>query len=237
MATGAQPQTLPQLPQAHTLRRLADYQALRQLLQGPSKPRVLIVGGGFLGSELAVAINSLPNHPQVTQCFPESGPMSLVLPKYLSEWTGDRLKALGIRVLPRTEIVSAENSDTGYLVKLSNNEEMHADIVIAAIGVKPSIPLHTQSLSSSEGSSISLPPNSGTTSSIPSTSTSEYLQLIGPCFGAGDAVEYWDAQLGMARRTEHYDHAVASGRLAGENMVRYCAGESLLPYTHESMFW
>ena len=181
-----------------------------------------------MGSELAVAINSLPNHPQVTQCFPESGPMSLVLPKYLSEWTGDRLKALGIRVLPRTEIVSAEKSDTGYLVKLSNSEEMHADIVIAAIGVKPSIPLHTQSLSSSEGSSISLPPNSG---------TSEYLQLNGPCFGAGDAVEYWDSQLGMARRTEHYDHAVASGRLAGENMIRYCAGQSLLPYTHESMFW
>lgn len=213
LATGAQPHTLPQAPHAHTLRSLADYQRIRKALRSHPKPRVLIVGGGFLGSELAVAIRGLPNQPQVTQCFPEGGLMSLVLPKYLSEWTGDRLRSLGIKVLPKTEIVEAQDNSGSWSVRLSDGTSMEADLIIAAVGVKPSIPLSTGS------------------------DSSEHLQVNGPCFGAGDAVEYWDGKLQMKRRTEHYDHAVESGRLAGLNMIRYCQGLELLPYTHESMFW
>merc|ERR1712080_384011 len=49
--------------------------------------------------------------------------------------------------------------------------------------------------------------------------------------GAGDAASFYDVQLGR-RRVEHHDHAVVSGRLAGENMTG--AGK---PYWHQSMFW
>lgn len=48
---------------------------------------------------------------------------------------------------------------------------------------------------------------------------------------AGDAACFYDPKLGR-RRVEHHDHAVVSGRLAGENM----AGKNK-PYTHQSMFW
>ncbi len=48
---------------------------------------------------------------------------------------------------------------------------------------------------------------------------------------AGDAASFYDPVLGR-RRVEHHDHAVVSGRLAGENMTG--AGR---PYTHQSMFW
>lgn len=48
---------------------------------------------------------------------------------------------------------------------------------------------------------------------------------------AGDAACFYDVQLGR-RRIEHHDHAVISGRLAGENMTG--AGK---PYLHQSMFW
>jgi len=51
------------------------------------------------------------------------------------------------------------------------------------------------------------------------------------CTQAGDAACFYDTQLGR-RRVEHHDHAVVSGRLAGENMT----GASL-PYWHQSMFW
>merc|ERR1712200_106623 len=50
-------------------------------------------------------------------------------------------------------------------------------------------------------------------------------------WGAGDAAAFLDPQLGR-RRVEHHDHAVVSGRLAGENMTG--ADKS---YTHQSMFW
>lgn len=48
---------------------------------------------------------------------------------------------------------------------------------------------------------------------------------------AGDAACFYDIKLGR-RRVEHHDHAVVSGRLAGENMTG--AGK---PYWHQSMFW
>lgn len=48
---------------------------------------------------------------------------------------------------------------------------------------------------------------------------------------AGDCSCFYDTKLGR-RRVEHHDHAVVSGRLAGENMTG--AGK---PYWHQSMFW
>lgn len=50
-------------------------------------------------------------------------------------------------------------------------------------------------------------------------------------YAAGDVACFYDVTLGR-RRVEHHDHAVVSGRLAGENM----AGAKK-PYTHQSMFW
>ena len=48
---------------------------------------------------------------------------------------------------------------------------------------------------------------------------------------AGDAACFYDVRLGR-RRVEHHDHAVVSGRLAGENMTG-----AAKPYWHQSMFW
>ena len=48
---------------------------------------------------------------------------------------------------------------------------------------------------------------------------------------AGDAACFFDVKLGR-RRVEHHDHAVVSGRLAGENMTG-----ARKPYWHQSMFW
>jgi len=48
---------------------------------------------------------------------------------------------------------------------------------------------------------------------------------------AGDASCFYDTKLGR-RRVEHHDHAVVSGRLAGENMTG-----ARKPYWHQSMFW
>lgn len=50
-------------------------------------------------------------------------------------------------------------------------------------------------------------------------------------YQAGDAACFYDMKLGR-RRVEHHDHAVVSGRLAGENMTG-----AAKPYWHQSMFW
>lgn len=52
-------------------------------------------------------------------------------------------------------------------------------------------------------------------------------------YAAGDVACFYDVSLGR-RRVEHHDHAVVSGRLAGDNMVLPGARKH---YTHQSMFW
>ncbi len=58
------------------------------------------------------------------------------------------------------------------------------------------------------------------------------LQARNSIWVAGDAACFYDIKLGR-RRVEHHDHAVVSGRLAGENM----SGSAAKPYLHQSMFW
>merc|ERR1712025_978800 len=57
------------------------------------------------------------------------------------------------------------------------------------------------------------------------------LEAVPDLYVAGDAASFDDPALGR-RRVEHHDHAVVSGRLAGENMTG-----SHKAYTHQSMFW
>ena len=57
------------------------------------------------------------------------------------------------------------------------------------------------------------------------------LQARSNIWVAGDATCFYDTKLGR-RRVEHHDHAVVSGRLAGENMTG-----AAKPYWHQSMFW
>jgi programmed cell death 8 (apoptosis-inducing factor) len=223
IATGARPKSLGHVPliadRISSFRSLADFQALKQSITAHPGQRVLIVGGGFLGSELAVSLAQLPPSitPKVTQIFPESGPMGLVFPKYLSEWTRDKLSSLGIKLIPRVTIDSVDSRQGEVMkVQLSNGQTVETDHVIVAIGVEPLLPQLPSSIS---------------------PKTDAYLQLASSLFGAGDAIEYPDRSLGIDRRTEHYDHAVHSGKLAGKNMVRLARAEPLQEYTHESMFW
>ncbi len=219
IATGARPKALANVPllagKITTFRSLTDFLSLkRSLIEKPGQ-RVLIVGGGFLGSELAVSLAQFGS--KVTYIFPESGPMALVFPKYLSEWTRDKLTALGIKIIPRTTVEQLQTGDTKEIhVQLSNGEALEIDHVLVAIGVEPNLPQLPSSIT---------------------PRTDSFLQLVPSLFGAGDAIEYPDRSLGINRRTEHYDHAVHSGSLAGENMVLSSRGEPLKEYKHESMFW
>ncbi len=67
-----------------------DFRELESVVR--KSKSIAIIGGGFLGSELACALarNGRDAALQVTQIFPESGNMARVLPEYLSVWTMDK---------------------------------------------------------------------------------------------------------------------------------------------------
>ncbi|XP_063058349.1 apoptosis-inducing factor 1, mitochondrial [Engraulis encrasicolus] len=96
--------------------------------------------------------------------------------------------------------------------------QIQTDHLVAAVGLEPSV-----DLAKSAGLEVD--------SDFGGYRVNAELQARSNIWVAGDAACFYDIKLGR-RRVEHHDHAVVSGRLAGENMT----GASK-PYWHQSMFW
>ena len=200
-------------------RTVADYRKLDKMVH--SLHSVAIVGGGFLGSELSCALGSKGKKSgmQVSQIYHESGNMGKVLPTYLSEWTTRKVQNEGVNVYPNSELVGADLTEDGKVsISLNNGQKINASHVIVCVGIDPST-----DLASSAG--LETDPVLG------GFRVNSELQARSDIWVAGDAACFYDIKLGR-RRVEHHDHAVVSGRLAGENMTG--AKKS---YLHQSMFW
>ena len=200
-------------------RTVADYRKLDRLVH--TLDSVAIVGGGFLGSELACALGSRgkKHGMQVSQIYHESGNMGKVLPTYLSEWTTKKVEKEGVDIYSNAELVSADLTEDGKVsISLSNGQKVNASHVIVCVGIDPST-----ELAASSGLEVD--------SELGGFRVNSELQARSDIWVAGDAACFYDIKLGR-RRVEHHDHAVVSGRLAGENMT---GGKK--SYLHQSMFW
>ncbi|XP_076309307.1 apoptosis inducing factor [Tachypleus tridentatus] len=181
---------------------------------------VTIIGGGFLGSELACALGkrSKATGTTVNQVFPEAGNMGKILPEYLSQWTTDKVKSEGVHVIPNTSVKAVSSKNKRLILHLNNGQELLTDHVVVAVGLEPNTEL-------AKTSGLEIDDIHG------GFRVNAELEARSNLWVAGDASCFYDVKLGR-RRVEHHDHAVVSGRLAGENMTG--AGK---PYWHQSMFW
>lgn len=144
--------------------------------------------------------------------------MGKILPEYLSQWTTDRVREEGVKVWPKTQIKAAEVQDKKLKLTLTDDSTLVVDHAIVAVGSEPNTDL-------AKTSNLEVDPTLG------GFVVDAELRARSHLYVAGDAACFYDPKLGR-RRVEHHDHAVVSGRLAGENM----AGMNK-PYTHQSMFW
>ncbi|KAF2905644.1 hypothetical protein ILUMI_00534 [Ignelater luminosus] len=227
IATGALPKNLdifanaePKIQEKVTLyRNIFDFEELYEISE--EAKAIAIVGGGFLGSELACALaRKGKKNLRVYQMFREGGNMGKILPEYLSFWTTEKVRAEGVEVLPYTEVtgVRLKEKDDMLILNLSNGKTVSANQVIVAIGVEPNTEI-------AEKSDLEVDPELG------GFLVNTELQARSHLYIAGDCACFYDTKLGR-RRVEHHDHAVVSGRLAGENMTG-----AAKPYWHQSMFW
>lgn len=226
LATGGKPRNLPIFSEASAelkervslYRKIPDYLSLDKLAS--SVESILVVGGGFLGSELAVGLASRGKERglSVTQMFPEGGNLGLVLPEHLCKWTTEKVRKEGVTVHPGTLISKASAENGKVKVTLDNGEELQADHVVVAVGLQPNTEL-------AQSAQLETDPEFG------GFRVNSELQACSDVWAAGDSACFFDPYLGR-RRVEHHDHANVSGQLAGENM----AGEHKR-FTHQSMFW
>ncbi|KFM61498.1 Apoptosis-inducing factor 1, mitochondrial, partial [Stegodyphus mimosarum] len=226
VATGSKPKNLSVFENCDdavkkhvtVFRTIQDFQKLDKISRRIKS--VVIVGGGFLGSELAcgLAKRGKSTGLKVVQLFPESGNMGKIFPEYLSKWTSKKLQSEGVQIIPEVTIKSVSNEGTKVRLHLSNNEIIMADHVVVAVGADPNTQI-------AKDSGLEIDENHG------GFLVNAEMEARKNLWIAGDAACFYDIKLGR-RRVEHHDHAVVSGRLAGENMTG--AGR---PYLHQSMFW
>src|SRR6185312_8452788 len=114
LATGGTPRRLP-FPSEQTIyyRGVPDYHRLRDLAN--TKQRFAVIGGGFIGSELAAALSM--NDKDVTLIFPGEGIGDTQYPSGLSRFLNDYYREHGVTVLTGTSVVGIDESPDRIVVK------------------------------------------------------------------------------------------------------------------------
>ena len=198
-------------------RTLADYQRLLKLSQ--NKSSFAVIGGGFIGSEIAAALAM--NGKQVSMLFPDEGIGALVYPHDLSQFLNGFFRKKGVEVLSGELLAAAEPSGEGLLLRTGSGREVRVDGVVAGIGVQPNVELARQAgLQIGNGIHVD-----------------ETLLTSQPgIYAAGDVAEFFNPALGKRVRVEHEDNANAMGRQAGRNMAGASEAYLNLPFFYSDLF-
>ncbi|MCP9258557.1 Programmed cell death 8/apoptosis inducing factor [Dirofilaria immitis] len=227
IATGVHPKSLRIIENAdeEVKRRVTlfhtidDFRKLYEIVQ--KSESITIIGGSFLGSELANSLNRRFGKQglQIRQIFREKGNVSEVLPQFLSKYTTSELRKSGVNVMPEKEIKRIVVDESGKLrLQLATGETISTDHIIVAGGSSANT-----DLAKSCGLEID-PVNDGYV-------VDAELRARSNVWIAGDASSFYDVKLGR-RRIEHWEHAQVTGRLAGENMT---GGNR--PFWHQSSYY
>ena len=214
LATGGRPRTIPGTDGVVYYRTLDDYRAVRA--RAREGATAVVVGGGFIGSEIAAALAS--NGCRVTMVFPEDGIASRVLPPGLSAFVTGYYRERGVEVLTRETVQAAGESS----VTIGSGRTLEADVVVAGLGIEPAVEL---------ADAAGLLTDNGIV--VDELGRAEGRDEV---FAAGDVASFPIAALGRRFRVEHEDHAKSHGRAVGANMAGAAVAYDHLPFFYSDMF-
>jgi 3-phenylpropionate/trans-cinnamate dioxygenase ferredoxin reductase component len=198
-------------------RTLDDYQRLRLLTdQGQ---RFAVIGGGFIGSEIAVALAM--NGKDVTMLFPGAGIGDHVFGSELSGFLNAYYRQHGVAVLPGETVADLERRDGQIALRTAGGRGLLVDGVVAGIGIAPNI-----ALAQAAGLAVD---NGVVVDALLRTSQPDI-------YAAGDVANFANPALGKRMRVEHEDNANTMGRLAGRNMAGEQAPYDHLPFFYSDLF-
>ncbi len=214
IATGGSPIRLPfGLADITYFRDLQDYQRLRK--QTEEKNHFVVIGGGFIGSEIAAALTMVGK--KVTMIFLEDAIGAAIFPSDLAHHLNEYYREKGVEVLANDSVASIQMEGNRLTVQTGSGRAIDADGIVAGIGIRPNVSLAQEAGLKIENGIV----------------VDESLQTSAlDIFAAGDSANFFHAALGKRVRLEHEDNAVAMGKLAGRNMAG--AHET---FTHIPMFY
>src|SRR5512144_1664192 len=141
IATGGSPIHLPMGgEEVIYFRNLEDYQRLRALSERGEQ--FLVIGGGFIGSELAAALTMIGK--KVTMVFPEEAIGVRVFPNDLSKYLNEYYRQKGVDVVAGDAVTNLEKNGDRLTVETRNGRRYEVDGVVAGIGIRPNVDLAQQ---------------------------------------------------------------------------------------------
>jgi len=227
IATGARARTLPGMPAAGPVvafRTLADYRVARA--RSGEGRRALVVGGGFVGAELAAGLSQVGT--EVHMAFPEAGIGAGRFPAGLAAALNERYRSRGVAVHAGARVESWAPAGACVKVRLTDAHEAEYDLVALGVGVEPNVELaRAAGLAVADGVQVDRALRVLDAEGRP----------VPGVFAAGDVASFpWPRPLGRSR-IEHEDAAVTMGAHAGRQMVAAARGEEPAPYEHLPFFY
>ncbi|MER5922099.1 NAD(P)/FAD-dependent oxidoreductase [Streptomyces mirabilis] len=191
IATGAVARTLPGsegLAGVHTLRTLDDARALRDELAGGG--RLVVIGGGFIGAEVASTAYALGLDVTVVEAAPTplAGPLGATM--------GDVVSALhvdhGVRLLCGVGVKGLSGERRVDAVLLEDGRSIPGDIVVVGVGARPCVEWLA-------GSGVEL--DNGVKCGADGRTS------LAGVVAVGDCANWYDPRAGAHRRVEHWTGA------------------------------
>jgi 3-phenylpropionate/trans-cinnamate dioxygenase ferredoxin reductase component len=214
LATGSRPRELAGSEGVVYFRTYDDYRSLRATAKEGA--HVVVIGGGFIGSEIAAAL--VGAGCRVTMVFPEPSIGWRLFPPDLAAFVTDYYREKGIDVLADQSVKNV----AGGRVELGSGQVLEAEMVVAGLGVEPQTEL---------AAAAGLPIDNGIV-----VDDRGRVGGRGDVFAADDVASFPAVGLGRNLRVEHENHATSHGRLVGANMAGADDPYDYLPFFYSDLF-
>lgn len=221
VATGGKPIALPiddhsEGERALSFRTAEDYRRLRSLADDVQ--RIAVVGGGYIGSELAAAL--VQNDVDTVLIHTGVVLGDAVFPAALAERFEKLFRDAGVEIVAGSKVESGRADADGVALRLENGDEVRADAVVSGLGIEVATDLAERAgLTVDDGIVVD----------------AQLRASVDDVYAAGDVASYPDRLLGR-RRVEHVDNANEQGKAAGRNLAGAAEPYTHTPYYYSAVF-
>jgi 3-phenylpropionate/trans-cinnamate dioxygenase ferredoxin reductase component len=198
-------------------RYLDDYLRLRQ--EASEGKSALVIGGGFIGGEMAAALNL--NKIDVTMIYPEPIILSRIFPESLGKAIQDDYIARGVKIVSGDVPTAIEKNGDKFVTKTREGKSIESERVIVGVGIDPAVGL-------AEMAKLQVDNGVVVNELLQSSKTTVY--------AAGDVANFPYSALKKQTRVEHWDNAMIQGKHAGRNMAGAAEPFNYMPYFFSDLF-
>ena len=199
------------------LRNLEEAKIIKEKIK--NKNKIIIIGGGFIGLEIASSLSQLNKNV----CLIEIGNqlMGRIIPKQIADLVKTSHETEGNNIILNKKILQITKNKENYKILLSDNSELESDFIIAGIGSRPCVSIF-------ENTNLKLD-NGIVTNEFCETS-------INDVYAAGDVSNFYHPLYKEHIRLESYQHAQNHGICAGKNISGIKTEYSSIPWMWSDQF-